>query len=106
MDVIMYPTYYFKINGYDPLISRRKERHAADNNQLKLVPPIKQLESTHHPIRVPTYGLGQLILIPKKIHVQQTLVVYLLVNLLVATKLLVYGDGMPLHQQKKVNSHP
>ncbi len=44
MDVTIYPMYYFKIKRYDPLISRRKERHVANNNQLKLMPPIKQLE--------------------------------------------------------------
>jgi hypothetical protein len=44
MDVTVYPTYYFKIKGHDPLISKSKERHATNNNQLKLMPPIKQLE--------------------------------------------------------------
>jgi hypothetical protein len=43
MDLNMYPPYYFGIKGLDPLISG-KEGYVVGTNQLKLVPPIEQLE--------------------------------------------------------------
>jgi hypothetical protein len=41
MDPNMYSTYYYQIKELDPLISGRKERHATNNIQPKLVPHVE-----------------------------------------------------------------
>jgi hypothetical protein len=42
MDPNMYSTYYYRINGPNPLISIKKEKCATGTIQQKLVPPIEQ----------------------------------------------------------------
>jgi hypothetical protein len=58
------------------------------------MPPIEQLKQTLHPIKVPTFGIEQLILIPKSVHVQQATITTLLVNIHVANRLFIYGNGI------------
>lgn len=41
MHLNMYPPYYYRIKGLDPLISRRKEQYATSINQLEPVPLVK-----------------------------------------------------------------
>jgi hypothetical protein len=41
MDPNMYSTYYSRINGHDPLISRKHEKSAIGTIQRELVPPIE-----------------------------------------------------------------
>jgi len=61
----MYSTYYSRIKGHDPLISRRKERCATDTIWLKPMAHVEQLEQAHYPIKVPTFGLEQYVLVPR-----------------------------------------
>jgi hypothetical protein len=35
--------------------------------------PIEQLEQTKYPVKIPTFGLEQLILIPKSVPIQQVI---------------------------------
>jgi hypothetical protein len=49
---------------------------------------VEPLEQTQYPIRIPTFGLKQLILIPKGVFVQYTTVGTLLINIHVANGLL------------------
>jgi len=46
MDPNMYSTYYYRINGPNPLIFRKKERHATGTIQPKLIPLVEQPEQT------------------------------------------------------------
>jgi hypothetical protein len=85
MDFNMNPMYYFGIKGFDPLIFRMRERHVACINQLELVPLIEQSKQTQYLVRIPTFGLRQLVLIdPIEVHVQQATTTSLLVNIHVA----------------------
>jgi hypothetical protein len=59
------------------------------------VPFIEQLEQTQYPIKIPTSGLGQLVLIPKEVFVQQTATTFLHVNIPITTILPVYGNRIP-----------
>ncbi len=53
-------------------------------------------DSTFIPVRVPTFGLKQLVFITRSAHVQQTTITSLLVNILITTGLPVYGNGVPI----------
>ncbi len=65
MDFNMCSAYYSRIKGHDPLISRRKERYATNTIGLEPMAHVEQLEQTHYPIRVPTFGLEQFVLVPR-----------------------------------------
>jgi len=67
MDLNMYSMYYSRIKGHEPLIYGRKERYVAS---IKSVSPIEQLEQIQYLVKVPTFGLEQLVLVPKSVHVQ------------------------------------
>jgi len=41
IDPNMYSIYYSGIKGFDPLISRKKEKYASDTTQAQSVPPIE-----------------------------------------------------------------
>jgi len=66
----MYSAYYSRIKGHDPLISRRKERYVTNTIGLELMAHVEQLEQAHYPIRVPTFGLEQFILVARGVLVQ------------------------------------
>jgi hypothetical protein len=61
----MYSAYYSIIKGHDPLISRRKESYATNTTRLEPMAHVEQLEQTQYPIRVPTFGLEQFLLVPR-----------------------------------------
>jgi hypothetical protein len=60
-----------------------------------VVPPIEHLEQARYHVKVPTYGLGQQFIIPRGVLVQQTTTTSLHINLLVATRLPMYGNRIP-----------
>jgi hypothetical protein len=41
MDPNMYPPYYYRIKGLDPLISGSKEEYAPSINQLEMMPLVE-----------------------------------------------------------------
>jgi hypothetical protein len=70
------------------------------------MPPIKQLVQNQYPIKVPTFELEP-ILVVKGVLVQQTIITTtLFVNIPITTILLIYGNGVPIQQPKRVNSYP
>jgi hypothetical protein len=73
--------YYSGIEGPNPLISRRKERYVAGTIQLESMPLVEQVEQTQYLVRVTTFGLKQLVLIPRGVPIQQTMVASLHVNI-------------------------
>jgi hypothetical protein len=70
MDPNMYPTFYSRIKGRDPLIFGKKEGYAASINQLEPKLPIEQQKQAQYLSIVPFYGLGQLVVIPRVVCVQ------------------------------------
>ncbi len=94
MDPNMYSMYYSIIKGLDPLISERKERYVTGITQVKLVPPIEQLEQIQYLVRIPTSRLDQPILISKGVFVRQIMAATLPVNIPIANLLLVHGNNV------------
>jgi hypothetical protein len=106
MDPNMYFMYNSIIKGPHLLISGIRERYVAHTTQIKLVSPIEQLEQTQYPIKIPTFGLKQLFLIPRNIHVQLIMTTTLHINIFVANGLHVHGNDVLFEQLKRSNSHP
>jgi hypothetical protein len=50
-----------------------------------------------YPIRIPIFGLKQLISNPRSVPIQQAMTVALPINILVASGQLVYGNGVSFH---------
>jgi len=99
----MYSMYYFEIKGPNPLISKKKERRATNITQIKLVPLIKQLKQTQHLVIILIFGLEQLALILRGVHVQQIMATILPINILIANGLLVHGNDVLFQQAKWIN---
>jgi hypothetical protein len=70
LDPNMYPTYYSKIKRPNSLIFGRKEGDATNITQSKLVPPVEQPEVTQYLAKVPIFGLGKMVVVPREMHVQ------------------------------------
>jgi hypothetical protein len=96
MDPNMYSMYYLGIKGLDPLISGRKKGYATNVIEPKLMPPIEQLVQNQYLVRIPTFGLKELVPITRGVLVQQTMATVLLLDVIVITGLHVYGNGVPL----------
>ncbi len=69
------------------------------------MPPFEQLEWTQYLAKIPTFRLEQSILDPRSVHIQQATPTTLLVNIHVATKQIVYGNGISFCQPIRVNPH-
>jgi hypothetical protein len=65
----MYPTYYSRIKGCDPLIFGRKEGYATIITQWKLELPIEQQKQAQYLAIVPFFGLGQFVVVPRAVFV-------------------------------------
>jgi hypothetical protein len=63
------------------------------------------MQNQYHVI-VPTSKLKQLVLIVKGVHVQQTMEIILPINIIITTRLPIYGNGVPIQQPKRANSYP
>ncbi len=61
----MYPTYYSRIKGRNPLIFGRKEGYATIITQWKPELPIEQQKQAQYLTIVPFFGLGQLVVVPR-----------------------------------------
>ncbi len=64
------------------------------------MPPIEQLVQNRYFVRIPSSRLEEMVLIARGIHVQQTMVVVIFVNVHVTIGLLVYDNGVPLWKKK------
>jgi len=58
------------------------------------MPPIEQLVHNQYLVRIPSSRLEKLVPITRGVHVQQTMVVIIFFR--ITTRLLVYGNGVPL----------
>ncbi len=67
----------------------KKEAYAIGVIQLKPMPLVEQLVQNQYHVKVATYGLEQLVLIIKGVHVKQTMATTLHVNIPITTRLLV-----------------
>jgi hypothetical protein len=72
--------YYSGIKGLDLLISGKKNSYVVDVTQP--MPHVEQLVGNQYPIKVPTSRLKQLVPIAIGVHVQQTMIVVLPINIL------------------------
>jgi hypothetical protein len=95
--------YYFEIKGPNPLNSKKRERRATNITQTKLVPLIKQLKQTQHLVIILIFGLEQLALILRGVHVQQIMATILPINILIANGLLVHCNDVLFQQAKWIN---
>ncbi len=73
-------------------------------NQNKM-PHVEQLMQNQYPIKIPTFGLKQLVLVTRGVHAPQETTTALLINIPITTKLPVYGNGVLIQQPGKVNSY-
>jgi hypothetical protein len=106
MDPNMYSMYYLRIKGPSPLIFGKKKENVINVIQPKQVPPIEKLVQNQYPIKIPTLGLEQLIPVTRGVLVPQVTTFALHVNIPITIGLLVYSNGVPIWQPKKVNSYP
>jgi hypothetical protein len=60
------------------------------------MPPIEQLVQNQYLVKIPSFGLEKLVPITRGVHVQQTMVVVIFINVRITIGLLVYGNGVPL----------
>jgi len=104
MDPNMYSMYYLGIKGLDPLISRRKKGYAIGVTQPERMPHIEQLVHNQYLVKIPTYGLEELVIVTRGVLVQQTMAI--LIDVPITTGLHVYGNGFPLRKKRVFCNKP